>query len=67
MDLIFLALGLGFFALTAVLVVAFEKLRGRKGVNQVRCGLSLPMGTAHPSRCCPSEWISLNYSHSRLC
>jgi len=30
MDLIFLALGIGFFALTAVLVVAFEKLRGHK-------------------------------------
>jgi hypothetical protein len=30
MDLIYLALGIGFFALTAGLVVAFEKLRGRK-------------------------------------
>ncbi len=30
MDLVFLALGLGFFALSAVLVVAFEKLRGQK-------------------------------------
>lgn len=27
MDLVFLALGLGFFAVTAILVVAFEKLR----------------------------------------
>jgi len=30
MDLLFLALGVGFFALSAVLVVTFEKLRGRK-------------------------------------
>jgi len=30
MDLVFLVLGVGFFALSAVLVVAFEKLRGRK-------------------------------------
>jgi len=30
MDLIYLALGIGFFALTAVLVAAFEKLRGQK-------------------------------------
>lgn len=27
MDLVFLALGVGFFAVTAILVVAFEKLR----------------------------------------
>lgn len=30
MDLIYLALGVGFFALTAALVAAFERLRGRK-------------------------------------
>jgi hypothetical protein len=30
MDLVFLAIGVGFFALSAVLVVAFEKLRTHK-------------------------------------
>jgi len=30
MDLLFLAVALGFFALSAVLVVLFEKLRGHK-------------------------------------
>lgn len=30
MDLIYLALGVGFFAITAVLVAAFERLRGHK-------------------------------------
>lgn len=30
MDLVFLALGVGFFALSAILVVVFEKIRGRK-------------------------------------
>lgn len=30
MDLIYLVLAVGFFALSAVLVVTFEKLRGRK-------------------------------------
>jgi|GEM_PF-4828890 hypothetical protein len=30
MDLLFLALALGFFALSAVLVVLFEKLRGHQ-------------------------------------
>jgi len=28
MDLVYLALGVGFFALTAVLVTVFDKLRG---------------------------------------
>lgn len=30
MDFLYLALGLGFFALSALLVSLFEKLRGRK-------------------------------------
>lgn len=30
MDLVFLALGIGFFALSAVLVVAFERIRGHQ-------------------------------------
>jgi hypothetical protein len=30
MDIVYLALGVAFFALSAVLVVAFEKIRGHK-------------------------------------
>lgn len=30
MDLVFLVLGIGFFALSAMLVVNFEKLRARR-------------------------------------